>query len=106
MAYKKKKAKKIFARLDRDAYERLTHIMKEYNFRSEYQILQYIVAAFLRVADPENDPEKDEPLQDEIIDMFSDLSQAERHFEFVKPKRKIPQSKIDEANGQLRIWRD
>ena len=38
--------------------------------------------------------------------MFSDLSQAERHFEFVKPKRKIPQSKIDEANGQLRIWRD
>lgn len=105
MAYKKKKAKKIFARLSPDAYDRLTDIQKKYGFKSEYQILQYVVAAFLRVADPENDPKKDEPLQDEIADMFSDLSQAERHFEFVKPKRKIPQHQIDEANGQMKLWK-
>lgn len=104
MAYKKKKAKKIFARLAPEAYDRLTDIMKKYGFRSEYQILQYIVACFLRVADPDND-ENEEPIPDEIADMFSDLSQAERHFEFVKPKRKIPQSQIDEANGQMKLWK-
>lgn len=96
-------AKKIWSRLDPKQYKRLTSIVEKYGFKSEYQIMQYITAAFLRVADPDND-ENEEPVPDEIRDMFYDLSEGERHFEFVKPKRKLPQHEIDEQQRQLRLW--
>lgn len=78
--------KKIFSRMDDKAYGRLAKIRKEYGFKSEYEILQYVVACFLRVADPENDTNP-EPVPDEIESMFYDLSEADKQFDFVKPKR-------------------
>lgn len=96
---------KIVARIDIDNFNRLSEIRDKYGFSSNYEIIQYLVACFLRVADPEHD-ETDEPVPDEIKDMFSDYSQAERHFEFVKPKRKMPQYKLDEIHGQLRLWQN
>lgn len=93
---------KIVARIDIDCFNRLSEIRDKYGFNSNYEIIQYLVACFLRVADPEH-CEEDEPVSDEIQDMFANLSQAEKHFEYIKPKRKVPQAKIDESEGQGRL---
>lgn len=91
---------KVVARIDIDCFNRLSEIRDKYGFSSNYEIIQYLVACFLRVADPEHDEEA-EPVPDEIQSMFADFSQAERHFEYVKPKRRAPQYMIDKAIGQL-----
>ena len=96
---------KIVARIDLESFKRLSEIRDKYGFSSNYEIIQYLVACFLRVADPEHAAEI-EPVPDEIQDMFADYSKAERHFEFVKPKRKMPQYKLDEIQGQFRLWQD
>lgn len=98
--------KKIPVRVDLEQWRRLDKIRVDYHFRSTYEIMQYILGCFLRVADPVPGEENDEIVPDEIKSMFSDLAEAERHFEYVKPKRKLPQHKLDEINGQLRIWKD
>lgn len=85
---------KIFSRISKSDYERLSTIRKKYKFKSNYEIIQYLVHCFLRVADPEND-EQIEPVPKEIEDMFSDLSEADRKFMFVKPKRRCPHKSPD-----------
>ena len=85
---------KIFSRISKGDYERLSTIRKKYKFKSNYEIIQYLVHCFLRVADPEND-EQIEPVPKEIEDMFSDLSEADRKFMFVKPKRRCPHKSPD-----------
>lgn len=50
--------------------KRLDVICEKYGFVSTYQVLQYLVHCFLRVADPANDP-IDEPIPQEIEDMFT-----------------------------------
>lgn len=77
---------RIHSRMNDEAYARLSDIKNKYGFKSEYEILQYIVACFLRVADPKNDTNP-ESIPEEIADMFNDLSDEERQFDFVKPKR-------------------
>lgn len=49
---------------------RLRSICKKYGFKSIYQLLQYLVHCFLRVADPENDP-IEKPLSKDIEEMFT-----------------------------------
>lgn len=100
---KKPPAEKVWFRINSKDGKRLSEIAEKYGFKSRYELGQYIVACFLRVADPEND-EDDTPVHDEIKEMFYDLSEAEKHFEFVKPKRRLPQHEIDELQGQLRLW--
>lgn len=95
--------KKIPVRIDLDQWRRLDKIRIDYHFRSTYEIMQYILSCFLRVADPMPCDDEEEILPDEIKEMFSDLSEAERHFEYVKPKKRLPQHKIDEMNGQQRL---
>ena len=92
--------KKIPVRVDLEQWQRLDKIRADYHFKSTYEIMQYILGCFLRVADPMPGDDDEEVLPDEIKEMFYDLSQAERHFEYVKPKRKLPQHKVDEMNGQ------
>ena len=94
--------KKIPVRIDLEQWQRLDKIRADYHFRSTYEIMQYILGCFLRVADP-TPKDDDEVLPDEIKEMFSSLSEAERHFEYMKPKRKLPQYKVDEMNGQKRF---
>ena len=94
--------KKIPVRVDLEQWRRLDKIRTEYHFKSTYEIMQYVLGCFLRVADPTPDDEE-EVLPDEIKEMFFDLSEAERNFEYVKPKRRLPQYKIDEINGQKRL---
>ena len=95
--------KKIPVRVDLDQWRRLDKIKTDYHFKSTYEIMQYILGCFLRVADPMPDDDDEEVLPDEIKEMFYDLSEAERHFEYVKPKRKLPQYKVDEMHGQNRL---
>lgn len=106
MKYKKRQYKRepgrIVSRLDAYQYDRVLHIRDKYGFKSVYEMSQYLWACFLRVADPDNDKEE-EPIPDEIASMFSDLSNAERRFDYVKPKKALPKHVIDEFNGQLRM---
>lgn len=96
-------SKKIPVRVDREQWKELEEIRVEYKFRSSYEIMQYVLSCFLKaVKFARNDPDA-EPVSDEIEAMFSDLSQAERRFEYIKPKRSMSQSKIDENNGQQRL---
>ena len=53
-------------------YMRLKDIQKRYNFKSVYQIMNYLPYSFLRVADSEHDPVV-EPMPKEIEDMFEEL---------------------------------
>ena len=94
--------KKSVVRIDLDDWKRLDAIRAQYKFKSIYEIMQYLVGAFLRVADPEHE-ENDDPIPDEITEMFSDFAQAERQFNYSKPKRALPQHVKDEKNGQLRF---
>ncbi|WP_321520044.1 hypothetical protein [uncultured Bacteroides sp.] len=89
-------AVKIFSRMDDEAYKRLSDIKNKYGFKSEYEIIQYVVGCFLRVADPENDTNQ-ESIPKEIADMFNDLSDEERQFDFVKPKRARTYNKQKDA---------
>lgn len=80
---------KIFSRISKSDYERLSVIKKKYGFKSNYQIIQYLLHCFLRVADPDND-DLVEPVPDEIEQMFNDLAEADKKFMFEKPKRRSP----------------
>lgn len=70
--------KKLHTYVSIEDIQRLETIKHKYGFKSTYQILQHLTHCFLRVADPENDPII-EPIQDEIQDMFSGFSEAEKH---------------------------
>lgn len=85
---------KIFSRVSKADYARLTEIRKKYHFKSNYEIVQYLMHCFLRVADPDNDKQT-EPVPEEIEQMFSGLSEAEKRFMFIKPKRRCPRKSPD-----------
>ena len=90
---------KIVVRITPEQRKRLDYIKNEYGFKSVYEIMQYLAGAFLKVADPEHE-ESTDPVPDEIEAMFSGFAQAEKHFEYIKPKRSLSQYEIDKMNGQ------
>lgn len=57
---------------------RLKLICEKYGYKSTYQLLQYLVHCFLRVADPVNDL-NDDPLPPEIDEMFYDYADWEKY---------------------------
>lgn len=67
--HKKYKKQKIDTYVSVTDLNRLNTICKKYGYSSIYQLLQYLVHCFLRVADPDNDPIV-EPVPDEIRSMF------------------------------------
>ena len=100
--------KKIPVRVDLEQWQRLDKIRADYHFKSTYEIMQYILGCFLRVADPMPGDDDEEVLPDEIKEMFYDLSQAERHFEYVtKTKTTTTQGRRNERTETIRrilIW--
>lgn len=96
---------KIVVRLNPEQWARAIRIRDEYGYKSLYQIDQYLWACFLRVADPEHE-EKDDPVPEEIEAMFGDFAQAEKRFEYVKPKRKINHYELNRVQGQLPLELD
>ena len=93
--------KKVPVRIDPKQWERLDEIRKKFKFKSNYEIMQYILSCFLRVADPDNDTEI-EPVPEEIEMMFSDLSDSERYFEYVKPKRSMNHDSLNSSKHNLK----
>lgn len=75
--YKKYKKQKIDTYVSVEDVSRLRLICEKYGFNSIYQLLQYLVHCFLRVADPINDP-IDEPMPTEIEEMFTDNAEWEK----------------------------
>lgn len=101
-----KSYKKIVSRLDLEQWRRADTIRRKYGFKSIYEMNQYLWACFLRVADPDNDTEE-QPVSEEIEAMFCDLSEAEKHFEYVKPKKRLPQKQPDNTNIiQYKLWEE
>lgn len=64
-------------------YERLLTIKNKYGFKSVYQIIKYLIHSFLRVADPDND-KTEEPLPEEIKEMFSEFNNETQNIEKTK----------------------
>ena len=63
--------------------KRLDEIVEKYNFRSRYQVLQYLVKCFIRVADPQP---TDEVVPADIEEMFEGY-QTYNKLEFQDIKR-------------------
>lgn len=63
--------------------KRLDEIVEKYHFRSRYQVLQYLVKCFIRVADPKPD---DEVVPADIEEMFEGY-QTHTKMEFQDIKR-------------------
>ena len=62
----------IVARVTLADYKRLKDICEKYGFKSIYQLQNYLCYSFLRAVDKEHDP-IDEPVPDEIVQMFDDM---------------------------------
>lgn len=67
---KEYRKQKLYTYASTEDIVRLRSICEVYGFRSIYQLLQYLIHCFLRVADPINDP-IDEPIPQEIEEMFT-----------------------------------
>ena len=80
--------KKIVIRLGEVEAQQLQYIKEKYSFKSNYEIAQYVALCFIRTAQdiPIND---DEDVEAETEAMFYDYSEAEKHFNYAKPKRNM-----------------
>lgn len=103
MDKKRYRKQKIDTYASKEDVARLKSICAKYGFKSIYQLLQYLVHCFLRVADPVNDP-IDTPLSIEIKEMFTDNADWEKHEHSkcshigMNIKQKPDQRKIKNAN--------
>lgn len=103
MSRAKYRRQKIDTYVTASEITRLRAICVKYGFRSIYQLLQYLVYCFLRVADPEADP-IDEPVPQEIENMFKSTAEWETRestansHEGMNMKRKPDQRKVKTAN--------
>lgn len=101
-------AYKFFFRVSWSAWKLLEEARKEAGFKSLYELGQSIIACYVRylrkkkgLLPPE---EENEFLDDEVEEMFADFSQAEKHFEWTKPKRKRPQYEVNNYQGQKDLF--
>ena len=74
------------------ANERFQECAKRAGLKSGYELMQVIVSAFLRVADPEHEPVSEEIEEAEKdarwVQMFADLLDATRQLNSARPERK------------------
>lgn len=75
---------KVMANLTPKQRIRLDRIIRKYGFASNYEALQYAIACFVHALAGISPIVQDDT---EIEDTFSTYEHAERHFEYIKPKR-------------------
>lgn len=75
----------VMSKVSERTYARLTKICKQYQFRSNYEILQYLIGAFLRYADPGGEDEAGRQEAKEIAQIFADLDNVERRVITTRP---------------------
>ena len=81
-----KEATLIATFIPKNDIERLDGIIKKYKFKSRYQVVQYLIQCFLKVADPQ--PE--EVVNKDIEEMFDGYDSVSRDdFQNVKNKYSI-----------------
>ena len=83
MKAKKEGYAQIKTEISKEYMERLDEIVEKYHFRSRYQLLQYLVKCFIRVADPKPD---EEVVPEDIAEMFEEY-QTYNKMEFQDIKR-------------------
>ena len=83
MKAKKEGYAQIKTEIPKEYMERLDEIVEKYHFRSRYQLLQYLVKCFIRVADPKPD---EEVVPEDIAEMFEEY-QTYNKMEFQDIKR-------------------
>lgn len=82
MKVKKEGYAQIKTEIPKEYMKRLDEIVEKYNFRSRYQLLQYLVKCFVRVADPQPD---DEVVPMDIEEMFEGYqTPSKREFQDIK----------------------
>lgn len=82
MKVKKEGYAQIKTEIPKEYMIRLDEIVEKYNFRSRYQLLQYLVKCFIRVADPQPD---DEVVPMDIEEMFEGYqTPSKREFQDIK----------------------
>lgn len=79
-----RKSIQVKARLSINDIDRLDDIIKKYQFKSRYQLLQYLIRCFLKVADPK----EDEFVPKDIEEMFEGYETASRE-DFQNTKRGV-----------------
>lgn len=81
-----RKSIQVKARLSINDIDRLDDIIKKYQFKSRYQVVQYLIKCFLKVADPR----PDEIVNKDIEEMFDGYDSVSRDdFQNVKGKYSI-----------------
>ena len=94
--------KKIFSRITLYDLHRLQQIAKDYHFSSVYELNNYLVHCFLRVADPQNDNEM-EPVPVELKKMFGLrgirylINKMPVQLDLFKPPRPEPKDDIEQT---------
>lgn len=68
----------IKARLTPEELSRLDGIVKKYQFKSRYHLLQYILQSFLRVADPEPEDVTEEAFDGYETASYEDFQTTKR----------------------------
>ena len=82
MKAKKEGYAQIKTEISKEYMERLDEIVEKYHFKSRYQILQYLVKCFVRVADPKPD---EDVVPADIEEMFDGYQTAsKREFQDIK----------------------
>ena len=82
MKAKKEGYAQIKTEIPKEYMERLDEIVEKYHFKSRYQILQYLVKCFVRVADPKPD---EDVVPADIEEMFDGYQTAsKREFQDIK----------------------
>lgn len=66
----------VMSKISPTAAERLEKIRMRAGFKSKYEILQYLIAAFLKHADPGGEPDRTDTLSPELARMFEDYEDA------------------------------
>ena len=67
------KSRRINTKVTESDYRILLHVVREYGFRSVYQLLQTLLVCFIRHVDSVRDAQFEEGIGVEIDEMFEDL---------------------------------
>lgn len=76
----------IATKIDIEAYNRWSQVRKDGAFKSDYEMLQYLVSAFLRHADPAGDVEAESPMDLRLAEIFTDWQNEAARIIAVNPK--------------------
>lgn len=75
----------IQSKIDAGTAKRVDNIVNKYGFGSRYELMQYILSSFLRVADPDGEITEDDVRMAEYAKMFEGFENAKNRIITTKP---------------------